>query len=435
MTAESPSEQARSRIQAAYDPTLLRETGHLLVELVSDHMAHVQSGSGAVLPWQPPPDLVREAAEVRDRLPPAGTDRPALIDRFRQLVATMLGRGLNLHHPHYIGHQVPAPVPIAGWFDALGSVTNQCMAIYDMGPWATAAEQAMVERLGEQIGWRAGEFSGVVTHGGSLANFTALLTARNVALPDFWERGMTPGSHPPVLVVQGDAHYCVSRSAGMLGLGTQHVVRVGLDSQRRMDPNRLDEILADLRPTEPADCGGGCVCLCHPDRRVRSVGCDCRGVSEARSLVARRRGARWLCLLEPAASAFGFGFGTCGQSGLGCSQDAVRPRVVCVGIVPRSGSPLRDLPAGSTLSVRPVSAWFGRIRQRDADGRMHQASRSVRAVGRLVDVWAAVAGRPGRCHLRDGPCVVREAAGDARIFSRCTSRSAISSFSDMCRRP
>jgi L-2,4-diaminobutyrate decarboxylase len=84
---------------------------------------------------------------------------------------------------------VPAPVPIAGWFDALGSVTNQCMAIYDMGPWATAAERAMVERLGEQIGWRAGEFSGLVTHGGSLANFTALLTARNVALPDCWERG------------------------------------------------------------------------------------------------------------------------------------------------------------------------------------------------------------------------------------------------------
>jgi L-2,4-diaminobutyrate decarboxylase len=261
MTAESPSEQARSRIQAAYDPTLLREAGHLLVELVSDHMAHVQSGSGAVLPWQPPPDLVREAAEVRDRLPPAGTDRPALIDRFRQLVATMLERGLNLHHPHYIGHQVPAPVPIAGWFDALGSVTNQCMAIYDMGPWATAAEQAMVERLGEQIGWRAGEFSGLVTHGGSLANFTALLTARNVALPDFWERGMTPDSHPPVLVVQGDAHYCVSRSAGMLGLGTQHVVRVGLDSQRRMDPNRLDEILADLRKrNQPIVAVVACAC-------------------------------------------------------------------------------------------------------------------------------------------------------------------------------
>jgi L-2,4-diaminobutyrate decarboxylase len=261
MPAESTWEEAQARIRAAYDPTLLRQAGHVLVDIVADHLDSVQAGSGPVLPWNQPEDLVREAAEVRDRIGPSDGDPSGLIDRFRRLIVTMLRHGLNLHHPHYIGHQVPAPVPIAGWFDALGSVTNQCMAIYDMGPWATAAERAMVERLGEQIGWRAGEFSGLVTHGGSLANFTALLTARNVALRDCWERGVTPGSSAPVLVVHSDAHYCVSRSAGMLGLGTQNVVRVGLDSQRRMDPNRLDEILGDLRKrNHPIVAAVACAC-------------------------------------------------------------------------------------------------------------------------------------------------------------------------------
>ena len=33
-----------------------------------------------------------------------------------------------------------------GVFDAIGSVTNQCMAIYEMGPWTTAVEQAMIEQ-------------------------------------------------------------------------------------------------------------------------------------------------------------------------------------------------------------------------------------------------------------------------------------------------
>ena len=247
MTADLSTEQARERIRAAYDPTLLKQAGYVLVEALADHLAGVQQGQGPVLPWQAPEDLVCEAAEVRDQIPPAGTDRAALVDRFRQLLATMLEKGLNLHHPHYIGHQVPAPVPIAGWFDAVGSVTNQCMAIYDMGPWATAVEQSMVRRLGEQIGWRVGEFAGLVTHGGSLANFTALLTARNIASPDGWEQGVTADGRMPVLVVHSDAHYCVARSAGMLGLGTRNVLRVGLDSQRRMDPNRLDELLSDLR--------------------------------------------------------------------------------------------------------------------------------------------------------------------------------------------
>ena len=69
---------------------------------------------------------------------------PPVADHFADLVQTMLERGHNLHDPRYIGHQVPAPVPLAGLFDAVGSVTNQVMAIYEMGPWATAVEQAMV---------------------------------------------------------------------------------------------------------------------------------------------------------------------------------------------------------------------------------------------------------------------------------------------------
>ncbi len=247
MTADTPFEQTRSRIRTAYDPELLRRAGHLLVDQLSDHLAAKQSGVGPVLPWSDPPDLVREAAKVRDHFLPPDADRELLAARFSELVRIMLDRGLNLHHPHYIGHQVPASVPIAGLFDALGSITNQVMAIYDMGPWATAAEWAMVERLGEQIGWRVGEFSGMVTHGGSLANFTALLTARNVALQGCWERGVAASAVQPVMLVQNDAHYCVARSAGMMGLGTSQVVRVGLDSRRRMDPNRLDEALTAQR--------------------------------------------------------------------------------------------------------------------------------------------------------------------------------------------
>ncbi|MCL4204246.1 MAG: aminotransferase class I/II-fold pyridoxal phosphate-dependent enzyme [Pirellulaceae bacterium] len=247
MTAHTPNEQARSRIRAAYDPELLRRAGHVLMDRLADHLAAVRDGAGPVLPWHHPPDSICRAADITERFLPPGVDRDALVDHFRELVATMLEHGLNLHHPRYIGHQVPAPVPIAGLFDAVGSITNQVMAIYDMGPWATAVEWAMVERLGEQIGWRPGAFSGLVTHGGSLANFTALLTARNVALPDCWERGIASHASPPVLVVQSDAHYCVSRAAGMLGMGTEQVVRVGLDSRRRMDPNRLDKTLAALR--------------------------------------------------------------------------------------------------------------------------------------------------------------------------------------------
>jgi L-2,4-diaminobutyrate decarboxylase len=116
-----------------------------------------------------------------------------------------------------------------------------------MGPWATAAEWSMVERLGQLIGWPKGEFSGLVTHGGSLANLTALLTARNIALDASWKTGIPRDGRPPVLVVHSDAHYGVSRAAGVLGLGTDRIVRVALDAKRRMDPDYLEGVLKDLR--------------------------------------------------------------------------------------------------------------------------------------------------------------------------------------------
>jgi L-2,4-diaminobutyrate decarboxylase len=252
---------ARRRIAAAYDPQLVRDAGHRLIDALAGHLQAVQSCSGPVLPWRLPPDNVREASGFLHRSLGADAGHQDRVDYFAQLVHTMLERGHNLHDPRYVGHQVPAPVPLAGLFDAVGSLTNQVMAIYDMGPWSTSAEHAMVEELGQRIGWQRGRFAGLVTHGGSLANLTALLTARNVKLPGCWEAGVPHGGPPPVLVVQADAHYCVARSAGIIGLGTNQVVRVGLDARRRMDPQRLDDCLHDLRKrNQPIVAVAACAC-------------------------------------------------------------------------------------------------------------------------------------------------------------------------------
>ncbi|MCL5736586.1 MAG: pyridoxal-dependent decarboxylase, partial [Actinobacteria bacterium] len=232
--------QARQRIARAYDPRLLEDAGHRLATLLAANLARAEQSEGTVLPWVDPEEGIREAAsqlraagagdaaEAAGRAAAAGAEAAAPIgaasalpERFAGLVQTMLDRGLNLHDPRYIGHQVPAPVPVAGLFDAVGSVTNQVMAIYEMGPWATAVEQAMVRELGTEIGWAPGSFAGAVTHGGSLANLTALLTARNAALRDAWENGLACDGPQPVLLAHADAHYSVARAAGILGLGSR----------------------------------------------------------------------------------------------------------------------------------------------------------------------------------------------------------------------
>ena len=238
-------DDARKRIEAAYSPALFRDAGERLVAQLADHLQTVQASGKDVLPWCSPQENIARARQSLDEALAPDCPRDQLAARFAELAETMLSRGHNLHDPRYIGHRVPASLPVGGLFDAIGSVTNQVMAVYDMGPWATAAEWAMVERLGQRIGWPVGEFSGLATHGGSLANLTALLTARNVSMEDSWEKGVS--GRAPVLVVHSDAHYSVARSAGILGIGSENVVRVELDQRRRMDPQRLDERLGQLR--------------------------------------------------------------------------------------------------------------------------------------------------------------------------------------------
>lgn len=240
-------DQARARVAKTYDPELWRSAGHRLIDLLTTQLRSSQECRGAVLPWREPQANVDDALAWLQGSLPADAQPEQVVQRFSETVALMLQRGHNLHDPRYIGHQVPAPVPLAGLFDAVGSTTNQPMAIYDMGPWATAAEWALVETLGQCIGWPAGTFAGLATHGGSLANLTALLAARNITLHDSWERGVAAGGKSPVLLVHADTHYSIGRSAGVLGLGTSSVLRVGIDAQRRMDPECLDRMLTQCR--------------------------------------------------------------------------------------------------------------------------------------------------------------------------------------------
>ena len=252
ITTTDGLDEAQVRIAAAFDPDLLGVAGDRLTRRIVEHMRVLQARGKPVLDWTEPAELVASAGDSLRGYEAAQGDSGEAPDagqlalRFDELVQQALDSAINLHHPHYVGHQVPASVPLAGLFDGLGAITNQVMAVYEMGPWATAVERALVEELGQRIGWEAGSFAGLVTHGGSLANLTALLTARNVALGSAWTQGVSSDGPAPVVVVHSDAHYSVARAVGVLGIGTDNLVRAPLDAERRMDPAALDELLGEL---------------------------------------------------------------------------------------------------------------------------------------------------------------------------------------------
>jgi L-2,4-diaminobutyrate decarboxylase len=256
-----PDSAAFERIQAIYDPELFRAAGRRWADLLANHFAEVEASAKSVLNWNDPlPNCERAARELNAPLS-AHSGTPSLVERFSELMQLILARGQNLHDPRYMGHQVPASIPFAGLFDAVGSAANQVMAIYEMGPWATAVEHSLVDRLAGYLGWQGTDYAGIVTHGGSIANTTGLLAARNVALGESWEAGNPRNGPAPVIVSQADAHYCVARAGGILGIGTKQVIKAPLDSRRRMDPERLHGLLTELRAAgHPIIAVAACAC-------------------------------------------------------------------------------------------------------------------------------------------------------------------------------
>jgi len=220
----------------AYDSDQFRDNGHKLVDLLADYMHDcLNSPAFPVLPWKDPADQEEYWKEF------FYSDNPPDIAGF---YSDFLEKSIHIHHPRYAGHQVVPPVPLAALTAMLEAFTNNGMAIYEMGPAATAMEKVVIDWLNGIIGWEE-QANGLMTSGGSIGNLTALLTARQAfAGRDSWEEGVNDKMG---VLVSTEAHYSVERAIKIMGLGEKGLVKVPVDEQYRIKTTLLPGILEDCR--------------------------------------------------------------------------------------------------------------------------------------------------------------------------------------------
>jgi L-2,4-diaminobutyrate decarboxylase len=215
-------------IEAMFDPTSFRSTGHHLIDLLADDLISNLGEQRPVLNWHTPRD---EDNRWQQPLPMSPTlDLPGLLARLKQ---DILPGNLGIHHPHNLGHQVATPLPTAALCDLVAALTNQAMAVYETGPSATMLERQVIRWLSSLIGWQNKAVNGVLTSGGAQANLTALLAARQHAQSDTWQHGVS-GQRRMRIIASEHSHYSVSRAAGIMGLGTDAVIKIATDNQGRM---------------------------------------------------------------------------------------------------------------------------------------------------------------------------------------------------------
>lgn len=224
--------------------------GQEAIGAIADYLAQSRAGDLPVIDQQ-------ECGSLMEKLDLAPLVREGGLDgvRLEKFIGDYLAMTTRLHHPHYMAHQVAVPHPTGALGSLIDGVTNNAMAIYEMGPAASAIEFFMLNWMLEKVGWTAAPLprdqkegmdfgGGVLTHGGSLANLTALLAARSARFPDFWKEGKTADM---VVLVPEQSHYSLKRSVAILGLGENACIPLPADEDGRVKPSAIPPLLQRLK--------------------------------------------------------------------------------------------------------------------------------------------------------------------------------------------
>jgi L-2,4-diaminobutyrate decarboxylase len=216
-----------NELQKAFSSESFRETAHSLVDILANYLEDAQSKKiEKVIPYETPEKSLEFWQDdfVKD-------DRDIL-----KFFENTIEKSIHLHHPKYMGHQVTPPLPITAIASMFSGLMNNGMAVYEMGLVSNPLERILSEILAEKIGYDKNS-SGILTSGGTLANLTALLTAR-ASKSNVWEEGT---AEKLGIMVSAEAHYCVDRAARIMGLGTEGIIKIPVDEKFKIRTDLLEK--------------------------------------------------------------------------------------------------------------------------------------------------------------------------------------------------
>jgi len=176
------------------------------------------------------------AASLREPPPEAGTEFGPLLDL---LMTKVFPASLNSAHPTYVAY-----IPGGGLFpaavaDFIGAATNRYTGAWFAAPAAVRLETNVLEWFARWMGYPE-TARGILTSGGSLANFSAVVAARKHLLGDDLSRG--------VLYASDQTHYCVMKVASLAGVPERNMRLLDTDEHFRARPDLFEAaIQADLR--------------------------------------------------------------------------------------------------------------------------------------------------------------------------------------------
>jgi L-2,4-diaminobutyrate decarboxylase len=222
----------------------LEADAKIIIKALSDFHKQSITGEGPVI-YQPPMHELIADMELSSLARDGGLSGEKLtlfLDRYLSAIT-------RIYHPANIAHQQAVPHYMAALAGMVDNFVSSDSSIYEIGPASVSIEYFLINWLLEKVGWKPSPQNaqytmkdlfggGILTHGGSIANLTALIAARTKMSPEVWEKG-NPGNL--ALLVPSETHYSIARAAGIMGLGHNAIYPLEVDERGVIVPDRLPE--------------------------------------------------------------------------------------------------------------------------------------------------------------------------------------------------
>src|SRR5512139_1994598 len=211
------------------DRARLEEMTRAVARLVLDHVSSLDT--------QPAHELAGAAAlraSFREGVPEAGRPLDDVLGRLEGAIA----KSYNTAGPGYLAYIPGGGVYASALADFIATATNRYVGVTAAAPVLALIEETAVGWLATLMGLPAGS-RGVLTSGGSLSNFSALVTAREERLGEDFRDG--------VIYFSDETHHCVPKAARLAGFPHASLRTLPTDRRFRLVPEALDEAVREDR--------------------------------------------------------------------------------------------------------------------------------------------------------------------------------------------
>jgi aromatic-L-amino-acid decarboxylase len=207
-----------------------RELARLIDAARDRILAHIAS-----LPRQPSANVeggIELARSLVEPLPEKGRPTEELLDLlFDRVIPT----SFNTAGPGYLAYIPGGGLPHSAVADLIADATNRYVGVFAAAPGVSQIEGNVVRWLCEMVGYPASA-GGILTSGGSLSNFSALVTARRERLPENFLSG--------VLYVSDQTHHSIQKAAVLAGFPPGNVREIASDETFRIRVGELTRTIA-----------------------------------------------------------------------------------------------------------------------------------------------------------------------------------------------